>query len=124
MSQVFPKNVFQLLPDGINGESLQPCEYINKDNITSGSADEKAQVFLISEDERFSVGVWESTPCCEEIESYAGDEFCTVLEGTVEITADGETHTYNVGDSFAIRKGTKLTWNMTNQFKKYFVMYC
>lgn len=117
-------NVFKLAPSGINGEGLTPCEYVTKENLTSGEAVENVQVFLTSADENFSVGVWECSPCCEEIASYPGDEFCTVLEGSVEITADGQSQTYNVGDSFAIRKGTALTWNMTSQFKKYFVMYC
>ncbi len=117
-------NVFKILPDGINGNPLQPCEYVNSENITSGSASELGQLFLCSDDERFSIGVWECSPCCEEIESYPGDEFCTVLEGTVIITADGQQHSYGPGDSFAIRKGTRLTWNMTSQFRKYFVLYC
>lgn len=117
-------NVFKLDPNGINGEVLQPCEYVTKENLSSGVAIERAQIFLTSDDERFSVGVWECTPCCEEIPSYPGDEYCRVLEGTVEITADGVTSSYSTGDSFAIKKGTHLIWNMTSQFKKYFVLYC
>lgn len=117
-------DVFKLHPNGINGQALEACEYVTKENLTSGEAIERAQVFLVSEDEKFSIGVWECSSCCEEITAYPGDEYCRVLEGSVEITANGETNTYNVGDSFAIKKGTKLTWNMTSQFKKYFVLYC
>lgn len=118
------KNVFKLEANGINGEALQPSQYVTAENLKSGEAIENAQMFLSSDDERFHVGVWECSPCCEEIQSYPGDEYCRVLEGTVEITADGETNTYTVGDSFAIKKGTHIVWNMTSQFKKYFALYC
>lgn len=117
-------NVFKLDANGINNEPLTPSDYVTAANLTSGLATENAQTFLISEDEHFSIGVWECSPCCEVIPAYPGDEYCRVLEGEVEITADGETTTYRVGDSFAIKKGTALTWNMTSQFKKYFVLYC
>lgn len=117
-------NVFKLDPNGIDNQPLTPSDYVTTENLTSGQATESAQTFLTSEDERFSIGVWECSPCCEEIPSYPGDEYCRVLEGEVEITVAGETNTYRVGDSFAIKKGTALTWNMTSQFKKYFVLYC
>ncbi|WP_261841172.1 cupin domain-containing protein [Aliamphritea ceti] len=117
-------NVFKLDPNGINGQTLEPSDYVTAENLTSGTAVESAQTFLISNDEKFSIGVWECSPCCEEIAAYPGDEYCRVMEGAVEITVDGNTERYEVGDSFAIKKGTRLTWNMTSQFKKYFVLYC
>ncbi|HCH23244.1 MAG TPA: hypothetical protein DE179_03000 [Oceanospirillaceae bacterium] len=117
-------NVFKLAPNGINNENLETCAYVTKDNLVSGEAFEQAQTFLLSEDERFVVGVWQCTPCCEEIPAYPGNEYCQVLEGSVTITADGKSQTYNEGDSFVIKKGTPLTWHMTSQFKKYFVLYC
>ena len=115
--------VTRLDPNGINGEALAPCHYVNTDNLTSGSAFEKAQTFMLSEDERFCVGVWQCTPCCEAIPAWPGDEFCTVLEGSVTITCDGKAQTFNVGDSFTISKGAAIIWDMTSQFKKYFVLY-
>ncbi|MGB1237921.1 MAG: cupin domain-containing protein [Pseudomonadales bacterium] len=117
-------NVFKLAANGIDNQPLTPSDYVNPDNLVSGQATENAQTFLVSEDEKFCVGVWECSPCCEEIAAYPGDEYCRVLEGEVEITVDGETTTYREGDSFAIKKGTALTWNMTKQFKKYFALYC
>lgn len=116
--------VFKLAPNGIGGEALQPSDYVNSDNLTEGEAIEHAQTFLSSDDDRFSVGVWSCSPCREEIAAYPGDEYCLVLEGSVEITVDGDTRRYDVGDSFVIKKGTQLTWHMLSPFKKYFALYC
>lgn len=115
--------VYQVTPNGVGTTGLTDSDYVNPDNLTAGQAVEKAQVFLTSEDERFSAGVWECSPCCEVIRSYPGDEFCTVLEGTVIITEGGQEKTYRKGDSFVVKKGADLVWNMTEPFKKYFVMY-
>lgn len=116
-------SVFQVYPNGVGSVGLEPSDYVNPGNLTSGAAEEQAQVFLASEDERFSAGVWACSPCCEVINSYPGDEFCTVLEGSVTITVGNEEHTYSTGDSFVVKKGTSLIWHMTEPFKKYFVMY-
>ncbi len=115
--------VTRLHPNGINGEALTTCHYVNTDNVTYGSAHEKGQTLLLSADERFCVGVWECTPCCEEIPAWPGDEFCQVLEGSVAISCEGQTQVFNAGDSFTLRKGAAVTWQMTSHFKKYFVLY-
>ncbi|MEP9317720.1 cupin domain-containing protein [Pseudomonas sp. LABIM340] len=117
-------NVNRLSPNGIDGKALEPSHYVSAENVPGGVLpSESAQTFLASADERFSVGVWECSPCREEIKSYPADEYCLVLEGTVEITADGKTQVFKAGDSFSIRRGTHLVWNMTTQFKKYFALY-
>jgi len=84
-------NVFKLAANGVNDQPLTPVQYVNSDNLVSGSAEELGQIFLTSDDERFSTGVWQCSPCKEQIASYPGDEYCLVLEGSVEITADGKT---------------------------------
>jgi len=117
-------NVYKLEPHGINGETLQPTDYVPLEGVTSGTPNERGQLALISEDERFTIGIWECTPYSEEIEAYPGDEYSRVLEGSIEITTDGITHAYGAGDSFVIKKGTKVTYAVTSDFRKYFAMYC
>lgn len=48
---------------------------------------------------------------------------CTVIEGAVEITADGgEPITYRAGDTFFMAKGFTGLWESRGPFKKYFMI--
>ncbi len=103
---------------------MEPCTYIHPDAVLEGEAKERAHIFLASEDGRYLAGVWECTPCKERVDSYPGDEFMTVLEGSVTTTdQDGNENTYSEGDSFVMQRGWSGIWNMTTNFKKYFIMY-
>lgn len=105
-------------------KNMEPSHYIHPDTILEGAAVERAHFFLASKDDKFFAGVWECTPCKEKVSSYPGDEFMTVLEGSVTVTDDqGITATYGVGDSFVMQKGWSGIWHMTEFFKKYFVIY-
>lgn len=117
-------NVQQLKPNGINEKTLTKSEYVKLENIKNNVKPiENAQLFLESDDGKFSIGVWECSPCCEDMFNYPCDEYCLVLEGHLEITVDGITQSFNQGDSFTIKKGTNMTWDMKTQFKKYFALY-
>lgn len=68
-------------------------------------------------------GVWSADEQVTAIESYPVDEVCVVLAGTITLTdADGQVSVFTVGDSFAIRKGTALTWANSPDVRKIYVI--
>lgn len=68
-------------------------------------------------------GVWSAEAQETPIESYPVDEVCVVLAGTITLTAaDGQVSVFKPGDSFAIRKGTKLTWANSPDVRKIYVI--
>lgn len=68
-------------------------------------------------------GVWSADEQDTVIESYPVDEVCVVLAGTITLTdADGQVTVFTAGDSFAIRKGTSLTWANSPDVRKIYVI--
>lgn len=71
----------------------------------------------------FSAGFWASQPS-EIAVKYEEDEFCVILEGTVELTdASGHTETYPAGASFLIPAGFKGTWKSVTAVRKFYVVH-
>ena len=94
------------------------------DAILEGTAEEREHVFMVSDDEKLMISIWECTPCKEKVTDYPVDEFVTVLAGSVTLTSeDGEVEIYNAGDSFVTPRGWSGEWHMTEQFRGHFVMY-
>jgi uncharacterized protein len=118
------QSIVKLDPNGLAGQPLTSSNYCKPENVEEGIVPtELAQTFLNSEDGRFSIGVWECEPCTEVMNDYPADEYCLVLQGLLEITANGRTQVFEPGDSFMIRKGTNMVWAMRTPFKKYFAIY-
>ena len=70
-----------------------------------------------------SAGVWSADEQETVIDSYPVDEVCVVLAGTITLTAaDGQVSVFTAGDSFAIRKGTALTWANSPDVRKIYVV--
>ena len=70
-----------------------------------------------------SAGVWSAQEQETAIDSYPVDEVCLVLAGTITLTAaDGQVSVFGPGDSFAIRKGTALTWANSPDVRKIYVI--
>jgi len=68
-------------------------------------------------------GVWSADEQETAIDSYPVDEVCVVLAGTITLTAaDGQISVFKPGDSFAIRKGTALTWANSPDVRKIYVI--
>jgi uncharacterized cupin superfamily protein len=68
-------------------------------------------------------GVWSADEQETVIDSYPVDEVCVVLAGTVTLTtADGQVSVFTSGHSFAIRKGTALTWANSPDVRKIYVI--
>lgn len=74
-------------------------------------------------DGRHSVRIWESGPGVLQTDGYPYDEYCIVLEGTLEITnRSGGSATYGPGDTFVIPKGWQGVWNMKTRFRKQYAV--
>lgn len=70
-----------------------------------------------------SAGFWASQPC-EMAVTYEEDEFCAILEGTVELTdASGHVETYEAGASFVIPSGFTGTWKSVTAVRKFYVVH-
>lgn len=71
----------------------------------------------------FSAGFWASESSTLSV-NYEEDEFCTLLEGTVELTdASGHVETYKAGDSFVVPSGFSGTWRNVTPVRKFYVVY-
>lgn len=71
----------------------------------------------------FSAGFWASAPSEIEV-SYDEDEFCVLVEGTVELTdASGHTETFHAGQSFVIPSGFKGVWRSVTAVRKFYVVH-
>ena len=74
-------------------------------------------------DGAFRAGFWAAQPGKSPIH-YTKDELCTLLEGTVRLTADdGTVATYTAGDTFLIPKGFKGTWETVVAVRKFYAVY-
>ena len=103
---------------------MEPCAYINPEEVVEGTPEESGHIFLALADGQFLAGIWECSPCKEEIASYPANEYMHVLAGEVVITGnDGSSQSFKAGDQLVMQKGWSGTWHMTQPFKKYFVMY-
>ncbi|WP_082643582.1 cupin domain-containing protein [Ruegeria denitrificans] len=68
-------------------------------------------------------GVWECLICREEIDAYPVHEMMTVISGSVTLThPDGGAETFTAGDTFFIKKGSKLIWEITEKLRKYYMI--
>ena len=106
-----------------NPGDMEPSGFTPKDAFTTTDTREVNRFFFKSDDERILTGVWESAPCREEIESYSAHELMTVLSGSVTLTSeDGTSETFTTGDTFFVAKGTKLTWEITETLRKFYLI--
>lgn len=71
----------------------------------------------------FSAGFWASEPSVIEVK-YDEDEFCVLLEGTVELTdASGHMETYEAGQSFLIPSGFSGIWRSVTPVRKFYAVH-
>ena len=68
-------------------------------------------------------GVWECAPILVTIDAYSVNELMTVLSGSLNLTdASGKKDTFAVGDTFIIPKGTKVTLEITETLRKFYMI--
>lgn len=70
-----------------------------------------------------ATGVWQATPGTTKSIKGERFEFCSILEGVVELTEEGgKTVTYRAGDSFVMRPGFVGTWKTIETLRKIYVI--
>ena len=92
--------------------------------FTTDDHTERDHVYFATDDEQLLTGVWECAPSILEIDSYPVHEVMTVLAGSVTITDNDadRSATCPAGDTFFIEKGTRVTWEITETLRKYYVI--
>ena len=110
---------FKLVPN----PEMGPSDMTPLESFTTGDTTETICPHFDTEDESILTGVWECAPCREEIESYPVHEMMTVISGSLTLThVDGRTEILTTGDTFFIAKGSKCIWEITETFRKYYMI--
>jgi len=105
------------------GGRKEPVQFAVPSQVVRGTPSETGYLYLVSADEKMMIGVWTCEAYAERLVDYAYNEMCTLIEGAVEITADGgETVTYRAGDTFFMAKGFTGLWESHGRFTKYFMI--
>ena len=114
--------ITRLLPDGAVDGGMKSLNYISADTVVEGTAQEQGHIFFTNAADNVNAGVWECTSCTERIRDYPFDQCCFVLEGSLTITDEnGQSDTFGPGDAFIIPRGFNGDWQMTAQYKNFFV---
>ena len=83
----------------------------------------KVNFFYFSKDRKMTVAYYESPVGWFDVEINGFDEIDFILEGEVELIAEGKTLTARPGDCFLIQDGDKFRWRMTKYSKMLFFIY-
>lgn len=96
---------------------------IAPEKLISGNPRCTHSVLYTSETGDCASGIYECTAGKWRV-SYAEDEFCALIEGTVRLTSeDGHAQEFSAPDSFMIPSGYKGTWEAVTNVRKFFVVY-
>ncbi|WP_299841998.1 cupin domain-containing protein [uncultured Roseovarius sp.] len=103
--------------------TMVPSHLTPAETFTTDDRTETIHSAFETEDESILSGVWECAPCREEIDAYPVHEMMTVVSGSLTLThADGRAETFTAGDTFFIAKGSKLTWEITETLRKFYMI--
>ncbi|MGY3723859.1 transcriptional regulator [Granulicatella balaenopterae] len=102
----------------IKGDSVRMDVF---DTGTPG-ADVKFQELVSQEESKVSAGFLEINKSAFEW-NLTYEEIDYVIDGTLEVTYNGETFTANAGDVLFVPKDTKVTWSSPNKAKVFYTTY-
>lgn len=105
-------------------ETWQPGTTTPASAFTTEDHTERDHPFVVAEDSSVMTGIWECAPSLLEIDSYPVHEAMTVLAGSVTVTDhdNGTADSFTTGDTFFVEKGTRMTWEITQTLRKYYVI--
>ena len=103
----------------VSKESVAPTNV--PDGIWSGS--NLAEIFPTSGDTNMSCGVHELFASVIVVEKAPVDDVLYILEGEVEIDADGVVETCQAGDFAYLRAGARQTFTVRDRVKHIYVTY-
>ncbi len=115
--------VIRLLAGGDPQTGMEPSSLVDPADFLIGDPTETIHTPFTNVQGNVTAGVWECSPCKEEIDRYGVDELCAVLSGSVTITnADGHSETFGPGDSFVMPQDFKGTWHITETLRKFWMI--
>lgn len=113
------------MPFHISPAPIEAAEWqaVDAAKVAQGAPRSAYRIAYTSRDARFTCGVYECTAGKWRVE-YTEDEFCTLIEGRVRLTADdGGSAEFAAPQSFVIPVGFKGFWEPLGNLRKYFVIY-
>lgn len=114
--------VYRFLPEGDPEDGLVPASGVPVSAFTTEDRTELRHEIYENADGSITTGVWQCAPMSIDIASYSTTEIMTVLSGSVTVTdADGKAETFTAGDTFLIPKGAKVTLEITETLRKYYM---
>jgi uncharacterized cupin superfamily protein len=115
--------VVRLLRDGDLQNGMEPSHMTPPEDFIVANPRETIHTPFTNVQGNVTAGVWECSPCRQEIERYGVDEFCTVLSGSLTITnADGHAEIFGPGDSFVMPQDFKGIWHITETLRKFWMI--
>ena len=115
--------VVRLRRDGDPHTGMEPSSLVDPADFIVADPRETVHTPFTNSQGNVTAGVWECSPCKEEIQRYGVDELCAVLSGSVTITnADGHAETFGPGDSFVMPQDFKGTWHITETLRKFWMI--
>ncbi|WP_193370012.1 cupin domain-containing protein [Pelagibius marinus] len=113
----------RFLPDGHPETGMGPSHAVPATAFTTDDRSELRHKFFETADGSITSGVWECAPILVEIDAYSVNELMTVLSGSLDITdAQGRRETFTAGDTFLIPKGAKVTLEITERLRKFYMI--
>lgn len=74
-------------------------------------------------DGKITSGVWQSTPGVTRTSKSGLWELCTLLEGSIELTEEGQAPVvFRAGDTFVMKPGFKGVWKTLETVRKIYVI--
>ena len=118
-----PETFHRFLPGGHPETGMEPSHAVPANAFTTDNHTESRHKFFETADESITSGVWECAPMLVEIDAYSVDELMTVLSGSLNLTdAHGKKDTFTADDTFLIPKGTKVTLEITETLRKFYMI--
>jgi uncharacterized protein len=111
----------RLSPDGDPATGMQPSHLTSPGNFTV--ADPRETIHVPFRRGGVSAGVWECSPCREDIARWGVDELCVILSGVVTLTPrGGAPQTFRAGDCFAVGADFSGEWRIEETLKKFWMI--
>ena len=100
-------------------------ESVTPDNVAEGiwAGSNLAEIFPTSGDTNMSCGVHELFESVTVVENAPVDDVLYILEGQMEIDADGVVETYHAGDFAYLRAGARQTFTVRQRVKHIYITY-
>lgn len=119
-----PATCIRLLPGGDPHSGMEPSHLTSPENFLVSDPGETIHIAFRSREGNVTAGVWECSPCREDIKRYGVDELCTVISGSVTITdREGRSETFGPGDSFVMDRDFSGIWHITETLKKFWMIH-